>query len=91
MSLEVGKTCGKRHRKSAENTFPRLGRLENSENRLSQPWENQKTEENGCPNIGKTEKQRKLAFPHGGKQKISENRLSPMRENQKMQKIIRRS
>ena len=73
MSLEVGKMCGRELRKSAENTFPRLGRLENSENRLSQPWENQKTEENGRPNLGKTRNQRKLTFPHGGKQEISKN------------------
>ena len=59
MSLEVGKMCGRELRKSAENTFPRLGRLENSENRLSQPWENQKMEENSRPNLGKTRNQRK--------------------------------
>ena len=83
--------CGKRASKLAENTFPRLGRLKNSENLLSQPWENQKTEENGFPARGKTKNQRKLAFPHEGKQEISENRLSLTRENQKMLKIIRRS
>ena len=87
MSLEVGKTCGKRHRKSAENTFPRLGRLENSENRLSQPWENQKTEENGRPNLGKTRNQRKSAFPHEGKQEISEKRISLTGENKKTTKL----
>ena len=73
MFLEVGKMCGRELRKSAENTFPRLGRLKSSENRLSQPWENQKTEENGRPNLGKTRNQRKSAFPHEGKQEISKN------------------
>ena len=76
MSLEVGKMYGRELRKSAENTFPRLGRLKNSENRLSQPWENQKTEENGRPNLGKTRNQRKSTFPTLGKQKIGEKRLS---------------
>ena len=91
MSLEVGKMCGRELRKSAENTFPRLGRLKSSENLLSQTWENQKTEENGRPNLGKTRNQRKLTFPHGGKQEISKNWLSRTRKSQKMLKIIRRS
>ena len=73
MSLEVGKMCGRELRKSAENTFPRLGRLKSSENLLSQTWENQKTEENGRPNLGKTRNQRKLTFPNGGEQEISKN------------------
>ena len=73
MSLEVGKMCGRELRKWAENTFPRMGRLKSSENLLSQTWENQKTEENGRPNLGKTRNQRKLTFPHGGKQEISKN------------------
>ena len=91
MSLEVGKMCGRELRKSAENTFPRLGRLKSSENLLSQTWENQKTEENGRPNLGKTRNQRKLTFPHEGKQEISKNWLSRTRKSQKMLKIIRRS
>ena len=88
MYLEVGKMCGKRHRKSAENTFPRLGRLKNSENRLSQTWENQKTEENGRPNLGKTRNQRKSTFPHEGKSKNAENHSSLVSEMQKTRKII---
>ena len=73
MSLEVGKTCGKRALKIGRKYFPKVGKTENSENLLSQPWENQKTEENGRPNLGKTRNQRKLTFPHGGKQEISKN------------------
>ena len=73
MSLEVGKTCGKRALKIGRKYFPKVGKTENSENLLSQPWENQKTEENGRPNLGKTRNQRKSAFPHEGKQEISEN------------------
>ena len=60
------------HQKSAENTFPNLGRLENSEKWLSQTWEERKIAENGRPKIGKTEKQRKTAFPNLGRTKNSE-------------------
>ena len=53
-----------------------LGRRENAKNCLSQCWEERKTEENGRPNIGKTEKQRKTAFPSLGKLKNAENSVS---------------
>ena len=84
--------CGRKKRffstrenqKSAGNTFPRLGKRENEKNRLSQTWEERKTEENGRPNIGKTEKQRKMTFPTLGKSKNSEKWLSQTWENQKM-------
>ena len=71
------------HQKSAENTFPRLGRLENSGKWLSQHWENKKSAKNGFPNIGKNEKQRKTAFPRLGRTKNSEKRLSQTWEERK--------
>ena len=58
-------------------------KLRKTEKQLSQTWEERKTEENGRPNIGKTEKQRKMTFPNLGKSKNSENRLSQHWENQK--------
>ena len=47
-------------------------KLRKTEKQLSQTWEERKTEENGRPNIGKTEKQRKMTFPNLGKSKNSE-------------------
>lgn len=47
-------------------------KLRKTEKQLSQTWEERKTEENGRPNIGKTEKQRKMTFPTLGKSKNSE-------------------
>ena len=44
------------HQKSAENTFPNLGRLKNSEKQLSQTWEERKIAKNGFPKLGKTGK-----------------------------------
>ena len=44
-------------------------KLRKTEKQLSQTWEERKTEENGRPNIGKTEKQRKMTFPTLGKSK----------------------
>ena len=46
-------------------------KLENSEKYLSQTWEEQKTEENDSPNIGKTEKSRKMLSQDWENQKIS--------------------
>ncbi|OFP38219.1 hypothetical protein HMPREF2992_07270 [Prevotella sp. HMSC069G02] len=69
MSLEVGKMCGKRHRKSAENTFPRLGRLKNSDNRLSQTWENQKNGRKWPSQPWENKKSAKIDFPPRGKVK----------------------
>ena len=59
-------------------------KLRKTEKQLSQTWEERKTEENGRPNIGKTEKQRKMTFPTLGKSKNSEKWLSQTWENQKM-------
>ena len=59
-------------------------KLRKTEKQLSQTWEERKTEENGRPNIGKTEKQRKMTFPTLGKSKNSEKWLSQIWENQKM-------
>ncbi|OFO75967.1 hypothetical protein HMPREF2983_00165 [Prevotella sp. HMSC077E09] len=58
-------------------------KLRKTEKQLSQTWEERKTEENGRPNIGKTEKQRKMTFPNLGKSKNSGNRPSQHWENQK--------
>ena len=66
-------------------------KLRKTEKQLSQTWEERKTEENGRPNIGKTEKQRKMTFPNLGKSKNATGCISQPLENQKMQKIIRRS
>ena len=54
------------------------------ENRISQTWEEQKTEENGCPNIGKTEKRRKNAFPNLGRIKNLKGCISQPLEEQKI-------
>ena len=51
------------------NSFPSLGRWENAKNHLSQTWENQKTEKNGRPKVGKTEKRQKHPFPKLGNPK----------------------
>ena len=66
-------------------------KLRKTEKQLSQTWEERKTEENGRPNIGKTEKQRKMTFPNLGKSKNATSCISHLLESQKMQKIIRRS
>ena len=63
--------------------FPRGGKQEISEKRLSPARENQKSAKNGFPSRGKIRKQRKSAIFHEGKSKIGENWLSPARENQK--------
>ena len=51
---------------------------------MSQTWEEQKTEENGCPNIGKTEKRRKNAFPNLGRIKNLKGCISQPLEEQKI-------
>ena len=66
-----------KNEKRKKTAVPTLGKLKNSEKRLSQHWENQKTAKNGFPNIGKIKKCHRLHFPPLGKPK--------------MQKIIRRS
>ena len=63
---------------------PTLGRPKNGEKMLSQTWEEQKTEENGCPNIGKTEKRRKNAFPNLGRIKNLKGCISQPLEEQKI-------
>ena len=54
------------------------------ENRISQAWEEQKAEENGCPNIGKIEKRRKNAFPNLGRIKNLKGCISQPLEEQKI-------
>lgn len=66
-------------------------KLRKTEKQLSQTWEERKTEENGRPNIGKTEKQRKMTFPTLGKSKNATGCIFHPLESKKMQKIIRRS
>ena len=63
-----------------------LGKVENAKNSVSQHWENQKTAKTAFPNIGKTEKQRKLHLPTLGKLKNSGNCISQHWENQKLPK-----
>ena len=53
-----------------------LGNHENAKNCVSQYWEDQKTAKIAFPNIGKTEKQRKLRFPRLGKPSNAKNRVS---------------
>ena len=61
-------------------------KLRKTEKQLSQTWEERKTEENGRPNIGKTEKQRKTAFPTLGKSKNATGCISHPLESQKCRK-----
>ena len=61
-------------------------KLRKTEKQLSQTWEERKTEENGRPNIGKTEKQRKMTFPNLGKSKNATGCISHPLESQKCRK-----
>ena len=72
------------NQKSADDTFPKLGKRENVENRISQTREEQKPEENGCPNIEKTEKRRKNAFPNLGRIENLKGCISQPLEEQKI-------
>ena len=58
-----------------------LGKTENRGGSVSQCWETTKTQKIAFPNIGKTEKQRKLRFPTLGKLKNSGNCISQHWEN----------
>ena len=57
------------NQKSAEDTFPRLGKRENVENRLSQHWEDRKTAKKCFPKLGKNKKSQRLYFPTLGRTK----------------------
>ena len=63
-------------------------KLRKTEKQLSQTWEERKTEENGRPNIGKTEKQRKMTFPNLGKSKNAAGCISHLSESQKRRKTL---
>ena len=53
-----------------------LGNHENAKNCVSQHWESPQMLKIAFPNIGKTEKQRKLRFPNLGRLKIAKNCVS---------------
>ena len=72
------------NQKLAEDTFPKLGKRENVENRnsqtweeqkngrkwLSQHWEDRKTAKKCFPKLGKNKKSQRLHFPTLGRKKI---------------------
>ena len=64
-----------------------LGKTENRGGSVSNPLEEQKTRKIALPNIGKTEKQRKMAFPTLGRTKNAVGCISQPSERRRTPKI----
>ena len=72
-------------------TFPNLGKSKNSENRLSQTWENQKTPQAAFPTPWKAKKCRKSFVARERNAEIAKNSVSLASDERKTLKTAFRS
>ena len=72
-------------------TFPNLGKSKNSENRLSQTWENQKTPQAAFPTPWKAKKCRKSFVARERNAEIAKNSVSLVSDERKTLKTAFRS
>ena len=80
-----------KNEKRKKTAVPTLGKLKNSENRLSQTWENQKTPQAAFPTPWKVKKCRKSFIARERNAEIAKNSVSLVSDERKTQKTAFRS